>query len=300
MAGVSHGTAFVVMETKDGAQEAIRNLDKLIFANHLIKVELSKPPSHKVTATIRTGDGATTPSEAGSSPAPSESNSSSNPSRAEIAARSIAVLNVPDTMNDARLRSALASAAGVDRDVVKLVLHPTHGGAVLEFANATAAGKAALAIDGVEVDAGGAVGRRKLRIGTVAELFKAKAEKRVDRIDKPGPPGPGPAGTDDKKAEGAKTGASAAELMPPPPLLIKRPGVGARTGPKKLPGFVRRSDEAATAVNGAGADGKGKSNADFKKMFLGGASNAPDASVAAPDHDGDGKNQQDGNRSTTD
>ncbi|KAK4240086.1 hypothetical protein C8A03DRAFT_13567 [Achaetomium macrosporum] len=310
MAGVSHGTAFVVMETKDEAKEAIRTLDKLIFGNHPIKVELSRPPSHKVTATIRTADGGvTTPSETGSSPAPSESASSSGPTRAEIAARTIAVLNVPDTMNDARLRSALASSAGVDKDIVKLVLHPTHGGAVLEFPNATAAGKAALAIDGVEVEVGGGLGKRKLRTGTVAELFKAKGEKRVDRIDKPGPSGP--AVTDGKKTSGPvgnKSGASAAELMPPPPLLIRRPGGGARTGPKKLLGFVRKSDEAATTAattpNGAGTEGKGKSNADFKKMFLGGGSNATpdaDASVAAADQDGEEKkNNQEGNGSRTD
>ncbi|KAJ4294663.1 Splicing factor [Collariella sp. IMI 366227] len=59
MAGLSHGTAFVVMETKDEAQEAIKTLDKLIFGQHPIKVELSRPPAAKVTATSRAADGAT-------------------------------------------------------------------------------------------------------------------------------------------------------------------------------------------------------------------------------------------------
>ncbi|KAL2255504.1 hypothetical protein VTK26DRAFT_3223 [Humicola hyalothermophila] len=43
MAGQTHGTAFVVMETRDDAQTAIRTLDKLIFGNHPIKPRVGRP-----------------------------------------------------------------------------------------------------------------------------------------------------------------------------------------------------------------------------------------------------------------
>ncbi|GAB1319727.1 Splicing factor [Madurella fahalii] len=248
MAGHSHGTAFVVMETKAEAQEAIRTLDKLIFGNRAVKVELSRPPTHKTTATSRAADG-TTPEAGSPSPGPS------GPTPAEIAARTITVLGIPDTMNDARVRSVLAPLIGGQESIVKLVLHPTHGGAVVEFGDAAAAGKAALAIEGVEVEGG-----TKLKTGTVAELFRSKGEKRIDRID----------------TAGGKKAPTAAELMPPP-QTVRRPVAGTLgRGGKRGLGFLPKKDSgmngiAPTAtVAPTGATGGGKSNADFKKMFLGG------------------------------
>jgi hypothetical protein len=164
-----------------------------------------------------------------------------------------------------------------------MVLHPTHGGAVLEFGSATAAGKAALAVDGLEVEGG-----RKLRTGTVAGLFRSKAEKRVDRVDKPAAApssaaAGGGAGEKSDSKKGTTTGSStAAQLMPPPPLAIRRPTTqGPRAGPKRVLGFVRAVPAAAKSGGGdsAGQDGVsngdekgqagGKSNADFKRLFLG-------------------------------
>ncbi|KAL2015177.1 hypothetical protein VTK56DRAFT_6170 [Thermocarpiscus australiensis] len=292
MAGQSHGTAFVVMETKEEAQEAIRTLDKLIFGNHPIKVELSRPPTAKTTATVRAAsvDGADnnnnktgtpepgSPSHAGDPTASSSSSTSPSgrPTPAEIAARTIAVLGIPDTMNDARLRAALAGRQLPP--IVKLVLHPKHGGALVEFGDAAAAGRAALAIDGMEVDEAGGR-RRRLRTGTVAELFRAKGEKRVDRIDKASGQGQDQSqnqgqgqgqGTGSKKPQQQQQQQTAAELMPPPPM-VRRPVP--RAGPKRGLGFVGAVKKENTSNGAAGAgtavQGGGKSNADFKKMFLG-------------------------------
>ncbi|KAK4154055.1 hypothetical protein C8A00DRAFT_33161 [Chaetomidium leptoderma] len=297
MGGHSHGTAFVVMETKAEAQEAIKTLDKLIFGNHPIKVELSRAPANKPTATSRATDGAT-PETGSPSPGPSQS-SSSGPAPAEISARTTAVLNVPDTMTDARLKAVLAAASVPD--VVKLVLHPQHGGAVLEFANATDAGKAALALDNLEVDTPSG-GPRRLRTGTVGELLRSKGERRVDRVDQPSVV----ATHQEKKkpAAAATTTTSAAELMPPPPLVVRRPAGGAgRAGPKRVLGFVggvaAKKVQVGGDAGGAGMSngetkgqgqdqGKkdqvqagGKSNADFKKMFLGGGGNTTTAAAGA-------------------
>ncbi|KAK3291526.1 uncharacterized protein B0H64DRAFT_330483 [Chaetomium fimeti] len=259
MAGYSHGTAFVVMETKADAQEAIKTLDKLIFGSHPIKVELSRPPGNKTTATSRT-DGTTPTDTASPSPGPSHpgadagagAGTGAGPTPADLAARTIAVLNVPDTMTDARLRAVLApalssssSSSGPDNEagLTKMVLHPTHGGAVLEFASAAAAGKAALAVDGLEVEVPGG-GSRKLRTGTVAELFRGRVQAA-------------------KKAEGAAGGS------------------GMSNGETKGEGQAQ----------GQGHIG-GKSNEDFKKMFLGAGKNsnnsAPRAESTAAKTEGNG------------
>ncbi|KAL2115350.1 hypothetical protein VTJ04DRAFT_9605 [Mycothermus thermophilus] len=298
MAGHTTGTAFVVMETREEAQKAIRVFDKTLFGQHAIKVELSRPPVAKTTATIRTSRPATMSPEPGSSSAAAQ-----GPTPAEIAARTIAVLNVPDTMTDARLRAVLAAASVPMDEVVKFTLHPTHGGAVIEFATAAAAGRAALAVEGVEVDApaDGGTGKRKLRAGTTAELFKSKGEKRVDRIDKPRPQaaesssstsslsgaslvtrGSGSAdnnnpGTSSAASTPASSSSGPSTLMQPPSLSVRRPVVP-KAGPKRLLGFVAAKKGGAATAGSAGllsngegpaaAAGGGKSNADFKKLFL--------------------------------
>ncbi|AEO64722.1 uncharacterized protein THITE_2073045 [Thermothielavioides terrestris NRRL 8126] len=246
MAGQSHGTAFVVMETKAEAQEAIRALDKLIFGQHPIKVELSRPPTHKVTATDRTApaDGAAAPpspqpphspardarSPASSSSEPAPSADTNNPTAAAIAARTVAVLGVPDTVTVARLRAVLAAAPGMPPDsIAKLVLHPTHGGALVELVSEAAAGRAALAWEGLEMPFEGAGD------GQGQEQEPGKPQKRRLRTGKP------------------------ADL----------------------------SAAAAAAANGTAAQGggpaavAGKSNADFKRMFLGGSGSGDAAASTA-------------------
>ncbi|KAL2256176.1 hypothetical protein VTK26DRAFT_2076 [Humicola hyalothermophila] len=205
-------------------------------------------------------------------------------------------------MNDARLR-ALLSGAGAP-SAVKLVLHPKHGGAVLEFADAAAAGRAALVVQGIEIDGGGGSGDketgegggrggggRKLRTGTVAELFRQRGEKRVDWIDGRADASQGKDrdGREKDKDGGGEKGTKTV-LPPPPSLLVRRPGAQ-RAGPKRGLGFVgavTKKDVAAAAAttvaagpggaggarNGGGVvemgAGGGKSNADFKRLFLGG------------------------------
>ncbi|KAK0708513.1 hypothetical protein B0H67DRAFT_590441 [Lasiosphaeris hirsuta] len=242
MAGRGYGTAFVVMETKEEAQEAIKMLDTLILGNHAIKVELSKPLGQKTTATVR-GPGST------ASP--------------EIAARTTAILGIPDTMNDARVRSLLARVG----TIVKLVLHPKHGGAIVEFADAVTAGKAALAIDGMTIEGG-----RRLRTAPVAELFKQKAEERVDRIDQP-PQKPAISASSNSKKQ------SAAELMPPPPAIRRTPlalGRGGKRGLGFIGGVKKEVNGNGHGPSALGAGARSKSNADFKKLFLEGKTGKKD------------------------
>ncbi|KAK3317044.1 hypothetical protein B0H66DRAFT_311062 [Apodospora peruviana] len=265
MAGQAHGTAFVVMETKDEAQEAIKTLNTLIFGNHPIKVELSKPPNQKTTATSRGLSASAEPESPASGGSPGLSAGGGSTSAAEIAARTIYVLGIPDTVNDARVRALLASF----EPIVRLILHPQHGGAIVEFKDATTAGKATLFVDGLEIDGSGG---KRLRIGTRSELFKEKEEFRSDRVDQP---------QEKKPAEkGKKKNLTAAELMPPPPLIPRKmPVLGPRGGAKRGLGFMGAVQK-KEAVNGtataptngkpAGPSAGKKSNADFRKMLLGG------------------------------
>ncbi|KAK0732958.1 hypothetical protein B0T26DRAFT_736079 [Lasiosphaeria miniovina] len=253
--GVSQGAAFIVMSTKEEAQEAIKLLDQLLFGHRAIKVELSKPVSQKTSITIRHGSEGSP--EAGSPADPaarsqSPGATSGGPTPADIAARTIAVLNIPDTMNPARVQSMLAPTG----TIAKLTLHAKYGGVIVEYVDAQTARKAGLAIEGMVVDGG-----KKLHVDTVAELFRQKGEVRVDRIDQEPP----------KKTK------SAAELMPPP--AIRRPPVLGRGGARRGLGFVSlaKKEPNGSATTNGGSSGSGtaptgqasKSNADFKKMFLG-------------------------------
>ncbi|KAK4228715.1 squamous cell carcinoma antigen recognized by T-cells 3 [Podospora fimiseda] len=217
--GKSKGHGFVIMETPEQAQEAIKTLDMLIFGQNPIKVELAKAQAAK-TASTRSADGAEG-SSAAASPADSSSEpTSSKPSRVEVAARTIAVLGIPDTMTRERVESILAPTG----NILKLTLHPQHGGAIVEYPDAPAAGKALLSINGMQLDDGS--GQKLRAVEDVSELFKAKVEKRpeLERIDRI------PLPSQKKKP-------TAAELMPPPPR-VQRPKVLGSGGKKRGLGFI--------------------------------------------------------------
>ncbi|KAI1850346.1 hypothetical protein JX265_002244 [Neoarthrinium moseri] len=228
--GQNRGTAFAVMETKEQAEKAAE-LDKTKLGSNIIEVELSKESNYKPTASTKTGS-----HSAASSPAPSTdadatmATDDSGPSGREIQARSMAILDLPDTVNDARVR-ALAEKHG---DIVKVVLRPDHQGAIIEYANVATVGKAMMALNGFEIDAG-----KKIRVGSVEELFKTKAEKPGNKLMKP-------------------------------PMAIRRP-VASGQKPKQRAG-LGYGGGAKTEANGDGADtgSTPKSNADFKAMFLAG------------------------------
>jgi squamous cell carcinoma antigen recognized by T-cells 3 len=88
-------------------------------------------------------------------------------------ARTIALMNVPDTINDSRLR-VIAETYG---RLVKIVLRPHHQGAILEYTDAHDAGRAALGLEGYEITAG-----RKFGVGTVPEMLRERAERKTDKI----------------------------------------------------------------------------------------------------------------------
>jgi hypothetical protein len=177
IAGHNVGTAFIVFDTKEQAENALQ-LDKTKFKSQILEVELCQGTNFKPFATSRGDHGSIT-----SSPAPSGDGDVAMPDEPgethqtgqtltwrEIRQRTIAIMNVPDTINDARIR-VLAEKYG---SVVKLVLRPDHAGATIEFADASAAGRAALGLEGLAI-----VPNHKLRVGSVKDLLKDKSEQQT-------------------------------------------------------------------------------------------------------------------------
>ncbi len=161
-------------------------------------------------------------------------------------ARTIALMNVPDTVNDSRLR-AIAEDYG---DLVKIVLRPDHQGAIVEYTDAHNAGKASLGLEGQEITPG-----RHLRVGTVPDMLKEKAERKTDKIQV-------------GKARKDNLVSTQASLQPSGP--IRRPGqqAGRRggLGQKRGLGFSASNGKDEKDSMNASSQG-GKSNDDFRELL---------------------------------
>lgn len=245
MAGKNRGFGFVDFETKEQAEKAVAELHNTKFRSQIIQVEVSKVSKIKHSATTTTTT--TTNDQEGRRPSRDAEGDSTmsgdtpKPSVEEINSRTISLMGLPDTVNDARVR-AIAEPFG---EIVKLVLQPSHGGATIEFIDAATAGKAALQLNTTEYEG------HKLRTGSADELRSAKPTRPDGR-----------ASTDSKPKSG----------FMPPPAAVRRPALGAK-GAKRGLGFVPRAPTvqkkaaAGVADSGEGVS-KPKSNADFKAMFL--------------------------------
>ena len=172
----------------------------------------------------------------------------------EIQFRTLALMSIPDTVNDARIR-ALAEPYG---ELVQLLLRPDHQGAILEYSTVASAGQAALGLEGLEITPG-----RNIRTGTVSDMKRLKAEHRTDRIvvasGKPMSALQHAAPIRRPNQPGARRGNKGG-------LGHKRGGTASSGDKAKLHGESASKDAAA---NGEGEEkGKAKSNADFKAMFI--------------------------------
>lgn len=265
--GTSKGIAYVVFRSKDEAEAALEmNLTKLgdrVLNVSISTNDMSKRKQNRIvisTSTSQRGTASPAPHMNGdthsvASPTP-PINSAGQSKFSEIQSRTLALLNIPDTVNDARIR-ALTEPYG---KLVKISLRPNHQGAIIEYRNEASVGKASLALEGHEI-----APERRIRVGTVDEMNQHKAEYRSDRI---------PVGA------AAKT--SNAQLQGPAP--IRRPGqhgtrrggkggLGIKRGGVGLSGPRARNDGEGKDVEISGTGdgeerGKAKSNADFKAIFL--------------------------------
>lgn len=254
LAGKNKGFAFMDFETKEEAAKAVAEMNNTNLKGHVLAVALSKESKIKPAARTVVADNAR------GSPAPSSHDAEGDqamqdapneaqqrPTAAEISARTIALMGLPDTVNDARIR-ALVEPLG---SVIQMTVKPGNGGAEIEFADAATAGKASLQLNSMEFDG------HKIRTGTPDELRKAKAEHAPDRIT---------SGKKNKDQEQKAKGSGASSTMfIPPTTAVRRPVLG-KPGPRRGLGF--KPSGAKPAQNGDLDTSVKKSNADFKAMFL--------------------------------
>lgn len=286
--GRSKGSAFVAFARPEDAAAAVEGLDKTRFRGAILAVEIAREKAFRPVA--RSGGAAAPPSEGqAASPASKDGDNdgdsqmadvtaaaaeANKPSASEVAARTVSVLGIPETMNDARVRLLLTSLLDEETSnkLLRLTLRPDRGGCILEFADASAAGRAAMAVDQREVEVGEGKKTVTLRTGSKADLFAASTAPAAN--------GNPPATT---KSQPSAAKPSAVTLMPPPSLISRpRPTAGFGVGkPRRGLGFTSAISAAKkTGDNANGGDAAGppasastvpkKTNADFKAMFLGG------------------------------
>ena len=168
----------------------------------------------------------------------------------ERRARTLGLMNVPDTVNDARIR-ALVDPHG---KLIKIILRPDHQGAIVEFADVNDAGKASLELEGQDIGNG-----RKLHVGTVPEMLSQKPEKKGDRASNPKAKPPTllqPTGPIKRPVQpGARGG--------------RRGGLGIKRG-SMAPSASSRSESVGTAeeeTKASNSEKPQKSNDDFRSMI---------------------------------
>ncbi|KIW37443.1 uncharacterized protein PV06_10483 [Exophiala oligosperma] len=89
--------------------------------------------------------------------------------------RTVAIADVPDTVNESRIK-AMAEKCGPVR---KVVLKTNHQGALIEFEGIADAGRAMMELDGHEIDPG-----RRIRVTTEGEMLRQKAEHKEEQFAK--------------------------------------------------------------------------------------------------------------------
>ncbi|KAI5303164.1 Splicing factor [Ascosphaera atra] len=269
--GSGKGFGFVLFEKPEEAQRALA-MEGTAFKDRILHVKLSsivpvKPAATTIVSHVPTGEKPAKP-EQGESKAPEDKDTGVVKPDAPPPARTIALMNVPDTVNDARIR-VLAEQYG---PLIKVTVRPDHAGAKIEFANEPDAGRAALALDGTVLDG------QTIRVGSVSDMLAQQPPEEI-----------APAAAQPAKDKGAKQkGKRGGEASPPAPvgptapfgqsaMPIRRPGAGGgrrgglgtkRARPTAAPAAGRPQQAPVTAGPAAESDGAAgkKSNSDFKAL----------------------------------
>ncbi|KAH0369747.1 hypothetical protein KCU65_g3175, partial [Aureobasidium melanogenum] len=251
------GTAFIVFSKAEEAQAAMA-LNNKPLKTRLLRVTLAtdKGSAKKDIATT------VIKHNAGGSPAPEGSQNGSaeaangrrgstappeelNEETAKTAReRKLALLNLPDTVNDARIQTFLENFGPLR----KITVRRDKEGAIVEFVNLQDAGKVSLGVDC------GPLGP-EVRIGTVEELlYKSKAKPASDQTSKPA-----------TSFKPAQAGISRPAQRSGP---SRRGGLGFKRGGGFSASSAKSPEGEDKVMSGTGeTDTKPKSNNDFRALF---------------------------------
>ncbi|KXS94648.1 hypothetical protein AC578_5555 [Pseudocercospora eumusae] len=248
--GKPTGTLFIVYNKAEDATKAVEESNDKPFRERVLKVEMAQPKGRTAAPSERARHEDVIIKKAASvEPAGNGERRGSDVSMAfssravddeaykTARERKIAIFNIPDTVNDARIRAAMEHYG----PLTKIQLRREKEGAIVEFAELAAANKVRL---GVDVSSLGA----EARTGEVGELLARQKKEKKTTKNSPAfaPPQLGARG-----GRGGRRGG----------LGFKRGGGGGGGG-----GFAR----ASAATGGEAAEGSKKSNADFRSIFAAG------------------------------
>ncbi|KAJ5692946.1 hypothetical protein N7462_002369 [Penicillium macrosclerotiorum] len=243
--GAHRGFFFVTFSSKDEAEAALAMNNETLGSRQLTVSLSGNTGAKRIASTIisRVASSASPPAEVNGDGLDVVETTG------ERSNRTLALMNVPDTVNDARIR-ALAEPFGT---LVKIILRPDHQGAIVEYADVHDAGKASLALEGKEIAPG-----RPLHIGSVEELKKMHAEMKTDRVTSIKPEKP--------KSTLQPTGPIKRPQQPS--ARGRRGGLGMKRAPTTTTTSAAAnsgSDQMDTTVDGSGPSKK--SNDDFRAML---------------------------------
>lgn len=162
--GNNRGYCFVNFKTKESADTAVAEMNGKNFWGLDLHVEIAVDRAESKPKTRSTLEADSDMREATPGKTEATQDAVSKP-EGTIGSRSIAFLNIPDTVPDMRIKP-LVEPFGFR----KITLEPKHGGAIVEFNTVEGAGKAEIALQGQDFEG------RKLRVGTVKDLKSQKSE----------------------------------------------------------------------------------------------------------------------------
>jgi squamous cell carcinoma antigen recognized by T-cells 3 len=166
-------------------------------------------------------------------------------------ARTIAVMNIPDTVTAARVEKLVASFGAL----TKFILRPDHAGAIVEFAEEKNVGSAEFGLANTELEG------YPIKFGTVPELLKQKPFQRTTKL---------PDQLAKKKEEEKKKSESAAATNAFGGLAPRQAQGSRGTGRRGGLGFKRAAFGAGRSTTDDGDKGAGgKSNDYFKNLIAG-------------------------------
>lgn len=238
------GNGFVAYTNAEAAAEAIKGLNNLPRNGRVLHVELSDPKG-RTTAPVdrariedviikqpRGDDGSRRGSDVSmrSSMQPGDSSEAGRGISEDIKARKIAIFNLPDTVNDARIKAAMEKFG----PIVKIQIRRDKGGAIVEFTDLKNAFNVRQGVDVAELG-------EKVATGDVADLLM-KEKKKIAFIP--------PAAARTSQPRGGRRGG----------LGFKRGGGGGT-------GSTRSVSSNPNSGEGSSAPGIKKSNADFRSML---------------------------------